>query len=718
MVSSKHETSGTGADSSAPPGAPQRFGRISSLETRGTVNSNSASSKEVPPLSGEKSAAAAATRQYARMSSFESKDSRESIGWLANVVDDGLRDKNPEQSRGETKAALADAASLGVSDESDDAGDDGKNVNVDSTQVAVAVAGGAYPGSSQQQQRRRRREDEEAARDNEALADAPTEDAAGDKDGAGRSTARKWRRKRSITLDAAIDAQNHKSVLYKSKSYEAKLANNKLNVLYEKNDSFFDIVGRRIPCVIDAWSRRLGAVAPSSLIQVWANEFCGSDNPGSWSEATEPNFRCDNYHFKCIVQKTSFREEEEERLKRFREMSAQRVLHLSEHKNGFAGSLPGRVLMKNCAEWTPNCQLYTRSEFMRRDDAIKCGIGSILALPVHEIGKPHQPVCVVEIVRLGTTQPASAAAMINSAMENVSIAQDVEFLNSILKPLGLSAPALPQDVFGFSFEKLCPPVDSAVGGATGLSLVATNAAACPLTSTAIRDDERAVMEKIVEKAVEKGEVELAQFWYFIGKRKGSLVTNGLPHATNEDTSPQQKQGEQGAVDDEEQRSLTWFSEEQNANTSELGLDPFSRLMAYRIACEECALPLSTGGPVAAAFNAYKTTAKSKIIYWPDVQNATASKFVMSHTAASLKVEAVAAVVVPNILIDADGDRHNACAVLELVLPTEKTRDQHRKSISNVVNMAHSEGKQMQLSWKQQQSKEDDQTRSVDGDELR
>merc|ERR1712019_36134 len=66
----------------------------------------------------------------------------------------------------------------------------------------------------------------------------------------------------------------------------------------------------------------------------------------------------------------------------------------------------------------------------------------------------------------------------------------------------------------------------------------------------------------------------------------------------------------------------------------------------------------------------------------------------------------------------DGDRHNACAVLELVLPTDKTRDQHRKSISNVVNMAHSEGKHMQLSWKQQQSKEDDQTRSVDGDELR
>jgi len=62
-------------------------------------------------------------------------------------------------------------------------------------------------------------------------------------------------------------------VIHKSKSHEAKLANNKLNVLYEKNDSFFDIVGRRIPCVIDAWSRRLGAVAPSSLIQVWANEF-------------------------------------------------------------------------------------------------------------------------------------------------------------------------------------------------------------------------------------------------------------------------------------------------------------------------------------------------------------------------------------------------------------------------------------------------------------
>ena len=414
---------------------------------------------------------------------------------------------------------------------------------------------------------------------------------------------------------------------------------------------------------------------------------------GPWgSAATEPCLRSDIYHFKCSIERTGFRDDEEARLKRFRELSAQRVLRLSELGEadmGFANALPGRVLVKNRAEWTPNCQLYTAAEFLRRDDAIDCGVGSILAVPVHEIGRPQHPVCVVEIVRLGARQTAGAAERVKSAMANASIAQDVEFLEAALAPLGLAANVVPQEHFGFSFGALCPPMDPPEDDGADLSLVAATARACPLTADAVRPHERAVMERIVGRAVEAGEVELAQFWYFIDRRRGSLVAGGLPHAANE-----------AAGGDGE---LAWFAEDDNANTRELGLRPFSRLTAYRIACEECALPLATGGPVAAAYNAYTDTAKSKIIYWPDVQNATASKFVMSHTAASLRVEAVAAVVVPNILVPREGaERRGACAVLELVLPTDKTRDQHRKSISSVVNMAHAEGKQMQVSWSRQQ----------------
>merc|ERR1712118_76901 len=122
------------------------------------------------------------------------------------------------------------------------------------------------------------------------------------------------------------------------------------------------------------------------------------------------------------------------------------------------------------------------------------------------------------------------------------------------------------------------------------------------------------------------------------------------------------------------------------------------------------MPIATGGPVGAALHAFKTTGKAKIIYWPDVQNANSSKFVMTHTAASLNVESVAAVVIPNLLIDTQemraSDTPTSCVVLELVLPTDADREEDRKKILDVVNLAQIEGRALQLAFKQQQNEEE------------
>lgn len=386
-----------------------------------------------------------------------------------------------------------------------------------------------------------------------------------------------------------------------------------------------------------------------------------------------------------------------ERLKLFRELSSRHVMKLSEnYKSGFSNAIPGRVYMKNCAEWTPNCQLYTKSEFMRKEDAARCGIGYILALPIQEISKNHQPVCVLEISRLGPKTSTDPDMKLHLAMANNSILQDVQMLNEILKPLGLVAPVVSHDLFGYNFEKLCPPPKAESEGEA--STVSMTLPQCPLTASVMRPDEKEVMANIVKRAVANGDVEFAQFWYLVTKRKGSLVTSGMPYDMNEYHK---------ADTDETRAALPWYVKEPLTHSDDLGLQPYSRLTAYRISCEERALPLLTGGPVGAAYNAFKTTSKAKIIYWPDVQNATSSKFVMSHICASLKVEAVAAVVIPNLLLDTskqrlNGDVPTGNVILELVLPSNRSREQHRKSISNVVNMASCEGKQLQLSWKQKE----------------
>jgi hypothetical protein len=50
---------------------------------------------------------------------------------------------------------------------------------------------------------------------------------------------------------------------------------------------------------------------------------------------------------------------------------------------GFLG-LPGRVFSKKLPEWTPNVQLYKRSEYLRVNDAQRCNVRGSLALPVLE----------------------------------------------------------------------------------------------------------------------------------------------------------------------------------------------------------------------------------------------------------------------------------------------------------------------------------------------
>ena len=219
---------GPGADAPAAAGD-ARSGRVASLDTRGTAVSHSASS--------ERNAAGAAPgapggAAYARLSSFESRDS---AGWLARVVVEGIRDKSPER---RAKKEGGDAAA-GVSDESDGAGEDAAGAG-----EAQGAAAGPRGGG-------------EAGRDGPRAA---------------RGAEGHRRTKRSISLDAAIDAQSKRKSKAAGEERPPR-SSSKLGALYEANDSFVDIVGRRIPCLIDAWSRRAGTVAPSSLIQVWANEY-------------------------------------------------------------------------------------------------------------------------------------------------------------------------------------------------------------------------------------------------------------------------------------------------------------------------------------------------------------------------------------------------------------------------------------------------------------
>lgn len=731
-----------------------QFNRLASMETYMSQKTQQSDlthqsvAKKTTGGAGDEGAVAPPTKKvvYERVTSFESRDTRDSIGWLANVVDDGLKDKDPRDygnsimtvddgvdqhnnSNGNdpttTAAATAVVAARDerVGNEKKDAsrGDGGGDgIQGQEGQGTQAQGKGFDESGIMHTTPTRKQPSVLSAQDDTMHAHASggvraTTTATNNNSLSQSGGKMKKKRKRSITLDAAIDAQNHKNILMKNKSYEyAKLAHNKFNMLYEKNENFFDVVGRRIPIVIDAWRSHNNGSSPSSLIQCWANEYCARDTPGPWSAATEPTLRTDIYQYKYTVEISEFKEEEEERLKMFRELSSRHIMKLSEnYKSGFSNAIPGRVYMKNCAEWTPNCQLYTKSEFMRKEDAIRCGIGYILALPIHESGKHHQPVCVLEIARLGTDHKSTNPAnKLFSAMAHSSILQDVQFLNENLKRLGLVAPVVPQDLFGYGFDKLCPQPKSSLetiegggegGGDDSIAIghsLSHALPSCPLTASVMRPDEKDVMANIVKKAVENGDVEYAQFWYHVTKRKGSLVTNGMPFEMNEyhdESEPSQE--------------LPWYVKEQSVRQAvDLGLQPFSRLTAYRIACEERALSPLTGGPVGAAYNAFKTTSKAKIIYWPDVQNATSSKFVMSHVCASLKVEAVAAVVIPNLLLDtnkqrATGDTPSGNVILELVLPSSRTREQHRKSISNVVNMASCEGKQLQLSWKQRQLEE-------------
>ena len=690
---------------------------------------------------------AGASPTYKRITSLESRGSKESMGWLSNVLGDGLRDKMPGKTA--TEAAKGKAAQVRRT-----ASAPRRPATVEG-QASITLAHRGVTTKIQHvfvDSDDENTHDDATALENHAGDDDAAETATAAGGGGGGNASRrhpssatkaKKRKKRSISLNDAINQQSHQDVLMKTKSYEyAKLANNKFNMLFETNANFSDIVGRRIPIVNDAWRKKFAGTS-SSLIQTWANEYCGRNSPGPWSveAVTEPCLRCDIYHCQHTVQYTEYEEDEESRLKLFRSVSAQKVLKLSNfQKHGFNGSLPGRVLMKNCAEWTPNAQLYTKTEFMRRVGAVESGVWYILAVPVLEMSSLHKPVCVIEIVRLGPDASASQDARLRGAMANVSVANDIEFLNSVLRPLGLVAPAIPQELFGVTFEQLCPPMPSVSpeslsgvpeSSAATIGEPSTSSSSPPqpqpqeaLTAKLLRSDEREAMERVVTQATANGDIEFAQFWYYLDKRKGSLVTNGMPYAISDkaatDGWDMDEEGPivtsvsipgAGSVKNDDDNNNDDIREPDAEELQKLGLQPYGRLAAYRIACEERAMPTTTGGPVGAALQSFKTNAKAKIIYWPDVQNASSTKFVMAHTAASLHVESVAAIVVPNILIDAQNmrapDIPSGCVVLELVLPPDADRDVSKNAISKVVNMAHLEGRALQLAYKQRQNEEEE-----------
>eukprot|EP00250_Pteridium_aquilinum_P015508 c22625_g1_i4 orf=2149-5793(+) len=86
-------------------------------------------------------------------------------------------------------------------------------------------------------------------------------------------------------------------------------------------------------------------------------------------------------------------------LSSYRKLSSQYTFSVEEGDGEMCPGLPGRVFLKKTPEWTPNVQLYQRSEYLRVYDAERCNVHGSLAVPVLEKFTGNC-VAVIELVML------------------------------------------------------------------------------------------------------------------------------------------------------------------------------------------------------------------------------------------------------------------------------------------------------------------------------
>merc|ERR1712054_703251 len=111
-----------------------------------------------------------------------------------------------------------------------------------------------------------------------------------------------------------------------------------------------------------------------------------------------------------------------------------------------------------------------------------------------------------------------------------------------------------------------------------------------LTAKLLRSDEREAMERVVAQATANGDIEFAQFWYYVDKRKGSLVTNGMPYAINDKAAAEGWDMEEGTpivssasnpvADSYNTDDDDVVGEPDAEEIRKLGLQPYGRLAAY------------------------------------------------------------------------------------------------------------------------------------------
>jgi len=89
---------------------------------------------------------------------------------------------------------------------------------------------------------------------------------------------------------------------------------------------------------------------------------------------------------------------------------------------GMPCGIPGRVFQSGCAELSPDVELYTSAEYLRRDLARECGVRGTLLMPVfddsgnstdsgsssRQLRMPHRPVAVLEMACTGSGTDWSA----------------------------------------------------------------------------------------------------------------------------------------------------------------------------------------------------------------------------------------------------------------------------------------------------------------------
>ncbi|KAI5073235.1 hypothetical protein GOP47_0011248 [Adiantum capillus-veneris] len=107
----------------------------------------------------------------------------------------------------------------------------------------------------------------------------------------------------------------------------------------------------------------------------------------------------------------------------YREVSTRYMFSVGQGPEAFPG-LPGRVFLKRSPEWTPNVQYYSRSEYLRVNDARNCNVRGSIAVPVLEDGS-GDCVAVIEIAML---------------LEKTEYVSEIESMCRALKEVNLYSP--------------------------------------------------------------------------------------------------------------------------------------------------------------------------------------------------------------------------------------------------------------------------------------